>query len=97
MIKLNWDRNFNLLISCQLQIPPEKIDKLEILSEFTKLYNEYEKFGKWMDDSKVPQADKDTFNMHLVNAKVGLNHVYKFMQNCGITDLEIREFAQIPF
>jgi hypothetical protein len=97
MIKLDWDKNFNLQISCQLQLPVEAGDKLEILSEFSKLYNEFEKFGNWMDNSEVPQTDKYPFNMHLVNARIGLNYIYKFLQNCGITDLEIREFAQIPF
>jgi hypothetical protein len=78
-------------------MPVDIGNKLEILSEFSKLYNEYEKFGYWMDNSKVPQADKDPFRLHLVNAKIGLNYVYNFLLNCGFTDLEIQEYTQIPF
>ena len=97
MIKLSWDEKFNLQISCELQLPIEAGEKLLILSEFSQIYNKSENFIKWYNNPDVPGIDKDPFNIHMMNAKAGLYYVYKFAQNCGCTELEIKEFTKIPF
>jgi hypothetical protein len=97
MVKLNWDDKFNLQMSCQISLPVLAGEKLEMLSAFSCLYQRFEQFANWFDNPDVPAGSKDPFNMHMINAKIGLNYVYKFLQNCGVTDLEIKEFTQIPF
>lgn len=97
MVKMSWDKNFNLQISCQLQLPVEAGTKLELLSEFSALYNKYEPFAKWYNNPEVSSKDKDQYNMHNINATIGLNYVYGFLKLCGCDDEEIKEFTQIPF
>jgi hypothetical protein len=96
-IVLDWDPTFNLQMSCDLKLPVEANVKLEMLSAFSVLYNKYELFAQWYNNPEVPGKDKDSYNMHNVNAALGLNYVYGFLKICGCTDEEIKEFTEIPF
>jgi hypothetical protein len=97
MISIAWDRQFNIQISCQLQLPIETRDKIEILSEFSKAYNAYEKFSKWYSSKDLSDKDREPFKMHDINAKTGLTFLRAFMLSCSITDMEILQYTQIPF
>ena len=90
MFTLNWDDDFNLKISCDE-------NKLTILSEFSKVYNQYEKFAGWMDNNDVPEEQKKPYTEALNNARVSFSFLYGFMNACGISDKEIQEYTEIPF
>ena len=97
MIKLGWDKNFNLQISCQLQLPVKAEDKLEIGSAFSVLYQKYEQFSKWFDNPDTPPEQAEPFKMCSYNGKAGCTFMRAFMHCCGFTDMEILEFVQLPF
>lgn len=97
MFKLEWDKDFNLSMTCELQIPVSADEKLVILSEFKKVLNKFEPFSAWMDNSEVPQEQKKPYERSLINSKVSFQFLYEFMKACRITEKEINEYAEVPF
>lgn len=97
MVKMDWDDKFNLQFSCQLQFPVGVECKRELLNAFSELHNKYYPFGVWFDNPDVPNREKDPYSEHSINANNGLNFLYNFFLLCGCTELEIKEYADLPF
>ena len=96
-MKIEFDSKFNLKMECNVQLPVDAGQKIQILSEFSKAYNNYYKFEKWFDDPNVPAEQKKPFEESGKNAVQGLEFLKSFMLNCGITEAEILEYTKIPF
>jgi hypothetical protein len=84
-------------MECSIQLPVDVGQKIQILSEFSKVYNKYEPFAKWLEDTSVPAESKKPFLESMQNAIKSLQFLKDFMVNCGITDSEILEYTKIPF
>ena len=97
-MKMEFDEKFNLRLECNVQLPVDAGQKIQLLSEFSKIYNAYDKFAKWMDNPDVPAEQKKPFCELLDNAKHGMQFIYNFLNICGgITEQEILEYTEIPF
>lgn len=83
--------NYNL----RFTISPEM--KTYILSEYSKIYNQFEPFAKWMNDPDVDKKEKDKYEQNFLNAMRSLSFFYDFLIRCNIDKKEIQEHEKIPF
>jgi hypothetical protein len=94
---MEWDPNFNLWVSCQVQLPVDKSAKLEMLSELSKVVNNAAPFHEWMNREDVKDADRKPYVQSLINMQTGYNSIYLIFKAAGITEEEMSQYANIPF
>ena len=90
-MKPYFDDQFNLFYS----ITPD--EKTILLSDYSELYNKYELFAEWMNDTAVPVEQKLPYEDMLIRAMHNINLVQQVMTRCGITREEIAQYQKIPF
>lgn len=72
-------------------------EKLDVLGKLGKTMNAHSKMSQWLDDPKVPAAQKDQYMPIFRNMLRTINFLWQLLEVAGVAESEIREHVELPF
>ena len=81
----------------EFSLIPSHEEKMSILGEFKRGFDEFERFTQWMDRPDVPQEKKEPYMELLKKSTEELAALIEVLRRCGITDGEIKDITELPF
>ena len=70
---------------------------LKMMDELKKCIETHGQMGKWMDDTNVPDEQKEQFRPMFMNLLHTINFLWDLAKRGGVTEDGIKRYINVPF